>query len=167
VNTYVNVYKFKTTGGTLVSDVAWKHLSATVGASYIGRYNEFTEQDNSLPDLLWTPEFNATVSYAIEKIRNTLSLYYKYTGKRASYAIDNETTQITLGKIQDFNFLDFSTSQRITNQLNLTAGVRNVFNITQLQNTSQDTGGAHSSGASIPLSYGRSYFATISFSFSK
>lgn len=167
INTYVNIYKFKTTGATLENSFNRKHLSVSVGASYIGRYNQFTEQDNSLPELLWTPEFNATASYIIGRIGNTLSLYYKYTGKRPAYAVNPGTSEIALGEIEDFNFLDVSSSQRIAKSITLTAGVKNVFNVTQLQNTSADTGGAHSTGGSVPLSYGRSYFATLSFRFNK
>lgn len=167
VNTYVNIYKFKTTGATLENSVSGKHFSASVGASYIGRYNQFTEQDGSLPELLWTPEVNATASYIIGKIGNTVSLYYKYTGKRNSYALNPDTSEIGLGEIEDFNFLDLTSSQRISKLLTLTAGVKNVFNVTQLQNTSADTGGSHSVGGLVPLSYGRSYFATLTFRFNR
>lgn len=167
VNMYVNILKFKTTGSTLENMFYWKDLSFSLGASYIGRYNQFTEDDESLPELLWTPEINAVASYSFKKIGNTIGFYYKYTGKRQAYAIDPDTQEITLGEVEEFSLLDVSVSQTLLKYLTLTVGIRNVFDVTQLQNTSQDSGGAHTSGGAVPMSYGRSYFTTLAFKWSK
>ena len=49
----------------------------------------------------------------------------------------------------------------------LNAGIRNLFDVTTLTNTNTDSGGAHSAGGSVPMSYGRSYFAGLSIQISK
>lgn len=168
INTYINVLKFKTTGVTLENMIYWKDLSVTLGGSYIGSYNQLTEDDSSLPDLMWRAEVNAVASYTFKKIKNTISLYYKYTGKRQAYFVDiqPDPDEIKLGVTEDFSMLDISVSQALLKYLTLTVGVKNVLDVTQLLNTTQE-GGAHVTNGNIPMSYGRSYFATLAFRWTK
>lgn len=167
VNMYVNILKFKTTGSTLENFFYWKNLSFSVGGSYIGRYNQFTEEDSELPELLWSTELNANAGYTFKKINNTISLYYKYTGRRQSYAINTTTQEVALGEVEAFGLLDVTVSQKLLKYLTLTVGVRNALDVTQLQNTTQDSGGAHSTTGSVPMSYGRSYFTALAFKWTK
>lgn len=167
INMYVNVLKFKTTGLTLENFFYWKNLSFSIGASYIGRYNQFTEEDEELPEFLWSTELNMNIGYTFPRIGNTISLFYKYTGSRQSYAVNTTTQAITLGEVEDFGLLDITVSQKMLKYLTLTVGVRNALGVTQLQSTTQDSSGAHSAGGSVPMSYGRSYFTALAFRWSK
>ncbi|GAB4031183.1 TonB-dependent receptor [Spirosoma gilvum] len=177
ITTNINIDRFKTTGFTLENVFSWKALRATVGFSYIGRYNNlFAETDTtkyaegSLPLFIWSSEANTNLTYTLKKIDTKVSLFYKYSGKRPSYlATVNATgqTSATLTEIAAFHWADLTLTKPIHNYLTLTAGVKNLFNITRLSNTSPDTGSAHSSSGPAPVSYGRSYFLGLSFQWYK
>lgn len=168
VTTYVNIYRYKTTGGTLENNLAWRKLSATFGMSYIGYYNQLSEDDQTLPDMLWTPEVNATAAYRFEKIGASVSLFYKYTGKRVNYEVVTEgNEQVTnLARRAGFQLADVSVSKKITSHIDLAGGVRNLFDVTDINNSSMASG-AHTTGQSVPVAYGRSYFLTVSFHWQK
>lgn len=159
VVTYINIEKFRTEGLTLENKVNWKQLQATLGFSYIGRFNRLSE-DEDLPSVMWTPELNSSFIFTIPKASANLSLFYKYTGKRPSYMVStvNGSQSISRTSIAGFNMADITASKIISRNLTLSAGVRNVFDITRIQNTSTDVGGAHSTGGPVPVAYGRSYF---------
>ncbi|GAB3884516.1 TonB-dependent receptor [Spirosoma agri] len=173
----INVDKFKTTGFTLENVFAWKNLQATVGVSYIGRYNNLLTQtdtvryaEGKLSPFMWSPEVNTNLTYTLRKLDTKLSLFYKYSGKRPSYlatvTADNQVSA-TLTEIAAFHWADLTITKPIAKYLTLTTGVKNLLNITRLANTSTDTGSAHSTGGAAPVSYGRSYFLGLSFQWYK
>ncbi|WP_460969953.1 TonB-dependent receptor [Spirosoma migulaei] len=169
----INIDKFKTTGATLENVFTWKDLQATVGFSYIGRYNSLlsdTTAYGSLPTFIWSPEVNTNLTYNLKKIGTKLSVFYKYTGKRPSYTAtvtaDNQVSA-TLTEIAAFHWADATLTKTLNKFLTLNAGVKNLLNITRLANTSTDTGSAHSTAGPVPYSYGRSYFLGLSFQWYK
>jgi outer membrane receptor for ferrienterochelin and colicins len=169
VTTYVNIYRYRTTGGTLENQLAWNNLVATLGMSYIGYYNQLSEEDAGLPTVLWSPEVNVTGSYKFPKLGASVNLYYKYTGKRTNYEVatdENNQPVVNLAKRNGFNLADASISKKINANIDLTGGVRNLFDVTRINNTSQQTG-AHTTGPTVPIGYGRSYFLTVSFHWKK
>lgn len=161
-NTYINVAKYKTTGGTFTNSLRYKALNATAGFAYIGVHNEHVEADPDLPSLMWTPEANATVSYNVEKSGTTLSLFYKFTGTRSVYEY-GEPDRYYLARREAFHWLDLTATQRIMKHIDLTLGIKNLLNVTRLQNTSLDVDGAHSTGGPVPMSYGRAFIAALNF----
>jgi outer membrane receptor for ferrienterochelin and colicins len=172
----INIDKFKTTGMTLENVFSWKDLNATVGFSYIGRYNNLlsspdtTKYANRLATFMWSPEVNTNFTYALRKIDTKLSLFYKYSGPRPAYlATVNTDGQVsaTLTEIAPFHWADFTVTKGLGKFLTLTTGIKNLFNITRLANTSPDTGSAHSSSGPAPVSYGRSYFLGLAFQWYK
>ena len=173
----INIDKFKTTGMTLENAFSWKDLNATVGFSYIGRYNNLLSSPDTtkyvggrLAAFIWSPEVNTNLTYSIRKLDTKLSLFYKYSGPRPNYlATVNTDGQVsaTLTQIAPFHWADFTLTKPIGKYLTLTTGVKNLFNITRLANTSPDTGGAHSSSGPAPVSYGRSYFLGLTFQWYK
>jgi len=167
VNMTVNIDKFKTTGGTLEAQLRFKNLESTIGYSHIGRYNSFTDNqdyaDKNLATFLWSPEVNANVSYTIPKVNLTAGLFYKFTGKRPGYLMDG--TDLKLTEISAFSWADF-TLLKTFKAFNVNAGVKNIFNITRINNTATNGSGAHSTGGPVATSYGRSYFLGLNYSFS-
>ncbi|GAB4043864.1 TonB-dependent receptor [Spirosoma litoris] len=169
----INIDKFKTTGATLENVFTWKDLQATVGFSYIGRYNSLlsdTTNYGSLPTFVWSTEVNTNLTYNLKKIGTKLSLFYKYTGRRPSYTAtvtSDNNVSATLTEIAAFHWADATLTKTINKCLTFNAGVKNLFNITRLANTSTDTGSAHSTAGPVPYSYGRSYFAGLSFQWYK
>lgn len=167
--TYLNIHLFKTTGFSLDNKFHWKDLQATVGATYIGRYNAFSEspQDfGALPAFVWSAEVNTNLLYSFRKAGATVNLFYKYSGKRPVYETTDQVN-VHLAETEGFHMADLTLSKTLGKNLNLLGGIKNLFDVTNLRNTSADTGGAHSTGGAVPTSFGRSYFLGLSFQFTK
>lgn len=173
VTTLINVTEHKTTGVTLENTFTYQHLRATLGASYIGRYNLYSDdpayKQENMPSFVWTPEVNSNITYTWEKINTQFALFYKFTGKRPAYqlATVNGQTNAVLTEIGAFHLADFTVSKNLFKLFTLGAGVKNIFDVTSLTNTSIDSGGAHSTGGPVPMSYGRSYFVSLAFQWNK
>jgi outer membrane receptor for ferrienterochelin and colicins len=167
--TYLNVNLFKTTGFSLENKIFLKNLQASLGATYIGRYNKFSDNPGEfgqLPQFMWSPEVNANVLYSFSKIRTGINLFYKYSGKRPVYE-STDQVNINLAKTDGFHTADITINKAVGKYLNILGGVKNLFGVTTLNNTSIDTGGAHSTGGAVPMSYGRSWFLGLNVQWSK
>jgi outer membrane receptor for ferrienterochelin and colicins len=164
VFTYVNIDQFKTTGGTFENVLSTENLKVTIGLSYIGRYNEYSDQSEyeaeNLPSFVWSTEINSGVVWRFPKLGTELNFYYKYTGTRPTYELaetDNGELAVYEAKTGDFHWSDLTVTKKIKSMYSVTGGIKNIFDVTRLDNTSLSTG-AHSSGGPVPLSYGRSFF---------
>jgi len=169
VTTLINVSKYKTIGGTLENTLIYKNLQATIGLSYIGRYNELSEEASfASPQFAWATEITTNVIYTLPKINTSVSFFYKYTGSLPSYQINAENNSATLVKVGSFHWADLMLSKNLIRYVTLSAGVKNLFNVTQLTNSSTATGGAHSTGGvAVPYSYGSSYVLGLIYSWNK
>ncbi|MFY0593139.1 TonB-dependent receptor plug domain-containing protein [Roseivirga sp.] len=163
--TYLNVDRFKTIGTTLTQKVVLGHISANIGLSYIGRFNQVSDVNEGLTRFFYSPEFNTNLSYKILKKRTSINAFYKYSGRLQTYFTetnDQNEQVISIGEISDFHWLDATIIQPISNALELTIGARNIINVINVNNSGVG-GGAHSGGPSVPISYGRSYFLKLSY----
>lgn len=168
-NVYLNIARFKTTGLEWNNTFGFKNLQATIGMAYIGRYNQYTESSDT-PDFMWTPEFNTNLTYEFPKIGTSLGFFYKFNGKRPNYVVSQGTTaaapSVVLSEISSFHLADLTASKTVNKLLSVNAGVRNLFDVTRLQNFN---GGneVHGTGSSVPMGYGRSFFLGLTMQFSK
>ncbi|RYG04195.1 MAG: TonB-dependent receptor [Chitinophagaceae bacterium] len=173
LNVYVNIDKYKTTGASWENSLAWKDLFASVGFLYVGRYNRYSDdpsyKSQDLPGFMWSPELNLNLTYTIGKTGTNMGLFYKYTGKTPVYqlAVINGQQDLSLAETADFHFADFTVAQKAGKYLIVNAGVKNIFNVTRLQNTATDSGGAHSTTGPILKAAGRSYFIGLAFQFAR
>lgn len=172
VFTYINIEKFKTTGGTLENNFYWKNLSATLGFSYIGRYNLYSEdktfQHNDLPKFIWSPELNSNIIFRIPKLKAEAGLFYKFTGKLPSYntAINQSgQTDVFLSKVASYHWADITLSKSLFKYFTVQGGVKNLFDVVRLDNTAEGT--THSSGGPVLTAYGRSFFVGLNFQWAK
>lgn len=169
--TYVNISKFKTTGGTLSGTINWKKIQAGIGFSYIGRYNVFTEDKRiSSPEFVWTPDVNSSITYKFTRIGATLNLSYKYNGVRPAYEQVTNTdgsTFIHLANTSAFHSAELGATKKIAKYITINAGARNLLNTTNVKNMTLNSGQAHSEGSLLPMFYGRSYFLGLSFNWNK
>lgn len=167
--TYINITKFKTTGGTLMGKLTWKNLDANAGFSYIGRYNSFSDDDTykvlNTATFMWTPEVNANITYNFRRIGTSFNLSYKYNGTRPSYEVS--TDELHLVKAAAFHMADFTVVKSVTKLVNINAGVRNIFDVTNINNNTLNGNVAHSAGTQLPMWYGRSYFLGVNFNWNR
>jgi outer membrane receptor for ferrienterochelin and colicins len=173
-STYVNISKFKTTGGTLSGVLNWKDLQVNAGFSYIARYNQFSDdatynKDYPTPAFTWTPEVNANITYNFRKIGGALNFSYKFNGERPAYEEVTTAVPSFIHEIraQSFHQADFTATKTITKYVSVNAGIRNLFNNTNINNSTLTSGQAHTAGGVLPMWYGRSYFLGLSFNWNR
>lgn len=170
-NTYMNVDRYKTIGGEWTTAFFWKNLQASLGISYIGQYNQLsedTETFGSSPEYTWSPELNTNVSYLIPKLGTNVGLFYKFSGKQPSYT--NVTVdgiqKAELREISAYHMADLTLNKTINKYLTINAGARNLFDVTRLQ-TKGSAAGPHTGAGSNPFGFGRSYFLGLTMHWSK
>lgn len=165
---YVNINRFKTLVGTLSQQFSVNQLTASVGASYIGRYNQIKEEDSNLDSYFFSPEVNTNLTYSLPKWKASINLFYKYTGKLQSYLTDtNDQGEdiISIGEIEGYHWLDATINKSFGKNFEILFGARNLLNVERVNNSGV-SGSAHSGGSSVALSYGRSYFLKLSYNLS-
>lgn len=168
-NTYYNIDKYKTLGLTLENNLYWRSLRASLNVSYLGRYNRFYEsevyKDEDMDKFRYSPEVALNLTYDWAKVA-TFNVFYKFTGQRKEYKIDNDKKMKLLG-LDSYNWADITVSRKIVSGLMASAGVRNLFDITTVRNTGS-AGGSHGGGTgSSQLACGRSYFVGLTYNFQK
>lgn len=167
VTTLINVDRYKTTGATWNETLILKNWNFNLGFSYIGRFNQLSEEENTLPSFVWTPEITSSISYQIKPWKTTANLFYKWTGSLPGYentTDENGNTSIQEVSLDGYQWMDLTLKKELWNSLTLNLGIKNLFDVKQI-NSSSDNGSAHSSGSQRPIGYGRSYFLGITYQF--
>lgn len=172
--TYLNINKAKTTGFNVENKFSWKQFDASVGASLIGYYRkqyddkDYIRIDNK--DFLWSPEFTATVSYNAAPLKTKFNVLYKYTGVKPQYVYGKNASNqqvLYVAETAAFNWADFTAVTTINKFVTATAGVKNIFDVTSVNNTATASGSIHSGAGPVMVGYGRSYFIGLNFQWNK
>ncbi|MET0394480.1 MAG: TonB-dependent receptor [Chitinophagaceae bacterium] len=161
---YQNVENFKSAGANLGGTLTYNNWNISAGLGYTGRYNQFTEEDKSLPEFKWSPEVTSTIGYDFRKIGLNANLFYKFTGKLPYYQLATVNGQdvIQLAHTEGYHWADFTLNKKLFNYFTINAGIKNIFDLDVINSAA--SGGAHgSSGSSRLIAYGRSYFAGLLF----
>ncbi|HTF06475.1 MAG TPA: TonB-dependent receptor, partial [Bacteroidia bacterium] len=163
--TYVNIGRYKTTGGGLNADFRNEHLRLNGGFSYTGRYN-FLHEEFSLPQFTWSPEARMSVTWVPDWHDLAFAVFYKYTGITPGFTVDENNTVYNTS-IRDYHTADATISKKwLGGKLITEAGVRNIANVQNVQSTI-DGGSAHSGSAgSMSVGTGRQYFFSLRWSLS-
>ncbi len=120
-------------------------------------------------DFFYSTDVNTTFIYYFPKINTNISLFYKYTGKLKMHYEDEEGI-LQNGYINGYNNLDLSIGKSFFSEnLQLTAGVKNLLDVTSIDALAPGIGGGHSGGASGSrnVGYGRTFFLSMSYNFQK
>lgn len=167
LTTYINIEKYKTRGIAIENNFQWKQFTMGLGLGYTGRYNSYRQDDKSLPEFKWSPELNTQASYHFKKAGLVANVFYKFTGKLPYYTevLTNTGSEIRLAELKAYSWLDFTLNKKIGSMLMANAGIKNLFNLTNLNINILDE--PHETGGKIPLAYGRSYFLSLVFTWNK
>ena len=166
---YTNADQFKTYGGRL--NITYRHkgvFSLGFGVAYIGIYNNFSDAVETDSKFYYYPEFalNATYDNKLTGIR--LGVNYKFTGEVTR---DRITTgdQVEKYTEEGYNMLDLTLSRKfLDDRIMLSVGAKNLFDITDIKTSGGGGGSVHGSGgSSMPIAWGRSFFAGLKFKLSK
>jgi outer membrane receptor for ferrienterochelin and colicins len=171
LNTYLNFDKSRTLGGEWTGVLSWNNLQANLGLSYIGQYNELSDQkeiSGSNPKYVWSPEVSTNISYLIPKLETSVSFFYKFTGKQSAYTSSTvDGKQVArLSEMSAFHMSDMSLNKIVNKYLTINGGVRNLFNVTRIRTVGIESG-AHVGDGNNPFGFGRSYFLGLTMHWSK
>ncbi|MBC7826886.1 MAG: TonB-dependent receptor [Chitinophagaceae bacterium] len=174
VFTYINIEKFRTVGSTLENNLSWKNLSATLGVSYIGRYNLYSEdktfQQENLPKFVWSPEVSSNIIFKFPKLRAEAGIFYKFTGRLPSYTIafnQSGQTDVYLMHLDSYHWADISLSKNLFKFFIIQTGIKNLFDVVRLDNKNAEAGSIHTNGGPLLTAYGRSFFIGLNFQWSR
>ena len=154
---YINIDINKTRGGNVkLSYEPYQDLQITAGISILAKYNSFID-DFDTDDFVFTNKINATAKYTFKKIATSFNIFYKHMGKDIGYYVERNTNDLIKTELEPYDLLDFNIYRSfLKNKLNLTLGIKNIFNNTNLENVSSSTGDVINSKSFL---YGTSYFA--------
>lgn len=172
--TYYNVNKAKTAGGTVENKYSYKNLESSLGFSYVGIYRklydekDYTNETNK--DFLWSPEVNASISYHVHIIKTRFNLFYKYTGKKPQLVTGKNAANqpaLLIAETDAYHLADFTGTTKINKYLSVNAGVKNLFDVTNINNNAAISTSVHNAGYNVAIGYGRSYFVGLNFQWNK
>ena len=163
ITTYINIEKSKSQGFTWNHSIHLRGLTLSGGFGRTGRYNEYNSVDETLPDFTWTNESNVSASYTFEKIGLTASAYYKYTGRTPYYEATSDEPRLAV--TESFQWADVTIQKTFLKHFSATLGVRNLFDITQVNSTAASTSSHGASSGSTFVGSGRSFFTSLTFNF--
>lgn len=165
-----NIARTQTTGGTMTVKTTLYNFQIETGATFIGMKNDLAFTDVAMAEgdegFNFYPQFRFNINYNFKKIGLRPALFINYTGKRSDLALNSDGDLITT-TYDNYTMAEFTIQKSfLKNKLVLTVGAKNLFDVTQLAANNTVSGGAHTAGsASIPLSYGRTYFTRLQWSF--
>tara|TARA_R110002096_G_scaffold276109_3_gene470109 strand:- start:182196 stop:184472 length:2277 start_codon:yes stop_codon:yes gene_type:complete len=165
-----NVAQSRSAGFNLMAKFILANWKIESGFSLTGLKNDLSFSDEAGQeenrDFLFFPQYRLNLSYTLPKIGVQSSLFLSHTGSREDLILDGEG-EIQRIRFQGFTQSNFNISKSFfKKKLKLSMGVKNLFNITQIQSNIQLSNGSHSGGSgSMALSYGRSYFIRMQLSF--
>jgi outer membrane receptor for ferrienterochelin and colicins len=167
--TYVNLDKYITQGAQLTANYSlYPQLSARIGAGVTGIHSSLTVEAKDAQYFYYSPNVVASASYHWLKYDITFNVDYKYTGTTPQVEID-ENKQLVEGYVSSYNMLDINVGRNFFKDvLGISAGVKNLLDVTTIPSTGGQTGTAHAGGSgSVPVGWGRSFFIRATINFSK
>lgn len=168
--TYFNIDKVKSLIGNIDLKYQFKNLQVGLGCSTVGE-KDSNYGSELYKNYLFSFKINSNVVYSMPKNNINLLLSYKYNGPEDQWMVDeNDSDTYTYYKIRTngYQWADLSIKKGFfKNNFETTFGVRNLFNVSDLERKGIGQGGqTHSNDTSgIALGYGRSYFVKLTYNF--
>lgn len=162
---YLNIDKFRSLLYSANFDVKKNQFLFGLKAAVNGVMRGLQDANVSAPDQYnYQLQLGASATYKFQTLGTSLSAFYKYNGEEQRYVYRNSNYE--LGKIGSFSMLDFMLSQSFWKKsFEISAGVKNIFDVTTIRDTTVAASGHNESSGNLNLFYGRSYFARLSYQF--
>ncbi|MCG9794160.1 TonB-dependent receptor plug domain-containing protein [Flavobacterium algicola] len=160
---YININKYQMWNISSMNQFRKENWAFNMGASLIGVSQQIDNQVFVSDDsFLYSFNLNANISYGIPKWKTFLAAYYKYNGRTQRFVAGS--SQYVLSELDASNWLDATIRKEFfVSKINATIGVRNLFDITNSNQTTANESGGHASPTQIMLAYGRSYFVKLTY----
>jgi len=164
-----NIARSQTTGGRLSLKAQYKGWRLETGLNAIGVRNNlaFSEEARQVSqnNFNFYPQLQLNLHYTWKRPGLTASFFLNHIGRRSDLILNTEdklvTTTFSPYTIHDVNLKKNFWSDRIS----LSLGVKNLWDVTQVNSTRVEAGGAHSPGGSLLVGYGRTWFTRLQFNF--
>jgi outer membrane receptor for ferrienterochelin and colicins len=161
VTTYINIASFSATGGTIEQTFRWGQVWAYLSHALHGRSPDLTNGATSRIVFNHETTFKTTFRFPKWKLRLNASI--KAYGRSSAYIAElgeNGELITSISSIEPYQMFGLNANKEVIKNLHTTVGVRNLMNVTYLDRTG--AGSTHGS-AKVPISFGRSFFLTISY----
>ena len=157
---YFNIEKYETKGISYRSTISLSNTEINFGISYIGRYNKLANEYN-IAKFNFSKNLNISALFQIGK-KTKFNIFYKKTGKIPIFTLDDNNNAVEVHS-DSYNMLDLSINRKIFNDLIITLGAKNLFNVFDI-NQSRDNNTVHSNNNNtISVGYGRTFFTSLKF----
>lgn len=170
--TYLNVNNYKSNLFSGSVNVRNGAFAFNTGVSVMGISQVLNTGNITSPDSYnYFVEANLAANYTLPDTKTIFALFYKYSGRKKVFtyragANISELGEYVLGDIQEFNMLNFTASQPFfNNHFEVALGVKNIFDVTTIRNTTLSGGNHNAAESAQNLFYGRSYFARLNYNF--
>lgn len=166
---YLNIDKYKMWNISSSHQLNYENWNAKIGIAYVGisQKIDLAAQNISSDDkYLYSLQANANLAYNVPKWNTQFSVMYKFSGKQqqfmASSNVEGES-EFILSELESYGWMDASIRKSFfKNKFEVTAGARNILDVTSIQQTQGNTG-VHVAGSDILMGYGRSYFIKLTY----
>jgi outer membrane receptor for ferrienterochelin and colicins len=165
--TYINLDRKITQGAQLTLNYRlYPQLNTRFGIGVIGIHNSLSDEVAGARQFYYSPNIVTSANYRWMKYDVEFNLEYKMTGKLPQLQVDGEG-QLFEGYVSRYDMLDFNVGKSFfKNTLGISAGVKNLFDVTTIPSTGGSTGTAHTGGTtSVPVGWGRTFFVKATFNF--
>ena len=157
---YFNIEKYETKGISYRSTISLSNTEINFGISYIGRYNKLANEYN-IAKFNFSKDINISALFQIGK-KTKFNIFYKKTGEIPIFTLDDNNNAVEVHS-DSYNMLDLSINRKIFNDLIITLGAKNLFNVFDI-NQSRDNNTVHSNNNNtISVGYGRTFFTSLKF----
>ncbi len=165
---YYNIARHKTRGGSLgatlfIKDILRINASGIVTARY-NRISEYKASDK----FTTTMDIIAGVQVKEPRSKIQLNANIKLYGKQEFFRLDGE--DVKKANLEPYEMLNVSVNRRfLKNRLNVTIGAKNLLNVkdVKMNGVPSSGGGGHGASDRESIAFGTSYFAKVSFKFSR
>lgn len=167
---YLNIDNYQMWNLATSHQATFKNWNASLGMALVGisQKIDLAALDlTSNDDYLYSLQLNTSVSYKLPNWNTQFSAYYKFNGKDRQYISSSDAdgnAAFVLSEIAAYGWMDASVRQPFfKNRFEVTLGIRNILDVTNLQASQSGSTGIHAAGSSILLGYGRSYFLKLTY----
>lgn len=161
---YFNIRKYITYGGDLALGYRWKRLNINTSVMFT-RYEMSNTQGGSDKVKVFSPDYNFSIGYTIPKAELTLSVFYKYNGKKPLFSVNNS---IQAGTRNSYHWLDVSLARSFwKDRIQIVVGGKNLVGVRNVTATGVTSVGHNVAGNAVNLGWGRSFFTSLILHFSK
>lgn len=155
---YINISKYRMWNFSTMNQFKKGSWTLNLGAALVGISQKIENQIFEPNEkFLYSFNLNCNASYLVPKWQTTFSVYYKFNGKTQQFV--EGSSEYIISTLDATNWLDASARKSFfKNKLETTIGVRNILDLTNINQNSANDGAAHGTSTNVMLAYGRSYF---------